>query len=99
MTTVIKAHKIRKLEKAIAGLIKYDSFLCPIRTNDPNFISHICFAMLSIISRIARGFGLLAVHLTIVRQHEGAMRIFESSFPRDTIVDVCSYHIIFGRAS
>lgn len=44
--------------------------------------------MLRILSRLAKMLGLVNVHIVVVRQRRGAMRIIESSFPQDSGVDV-----------
>lgn len=44
--------------------------------------------MLRILSRIARKLGLVMVHVTIARRRRGEIRMFESSFPQDSLVNV-----------
>ncbi|KAJ5986567.1 hypothetical protein N7451_010932 [Penicillium sp. IBT 35674x] len=41
-----------------------------------------------ILSKIAKKLGLVAVHVVVVRQRQGAFRILESSFPHDNTVDI-----------
>ncbi|KAJ6008537.1 hypothetical protein N7540_012513 [Penicillium herquei] len=41
-----------------------------------------------LLSKIARKLGLLAIHIVVVREHQGGVRILESSFPHDHLVDV-----------
>lgn len=48
--------------------------------------------MLRILSRIARKLGLVIVHVTIARQRRGKIRMFESSFSQDSLVDVRLSH-------
>lgn len=55
--------------------------------------------MLRIISRIAKTLGLVAVHVTVVRQRHGAIRILESSFPQDSLVNVRLSRTNLNRSS
>lgn len=43
--------------------------------------------MLHILSMIAKKLGLVVVHVTVARQHRGEIRMFESSFPQDSLVN------------
>jgi hypothetical protein len=44
--------------------------------------------MLSLFARLFRTFGVVAVHVTIVRQKHGSMRVTESKFPLTSPIDV-----------
>lgn len=54
----------------------------------PIFISENRFKMLRILSRVARKLGLLAVHVTVVREKSGSMRVIESTFPLSPPIEV-----------
>jgi hypothetical protein len=44
--------------------------------------------MAGFLPRIARKVGLVAVHVTVVRKKSGALRVIESQFSPETLVDV-----------
>jgi hypothetical protein len=44
--------------------------------------------MLNLLARVYRKFGLVAVHVTVVREKHGSMRVTESKFPSDSPIDV-----------
>lgn len=45
--------------------------------------------MLNLLSRIARKVGLMAVHVTVVRESHGAIRVMESNFSCEPTINVC----------
>jgi hypothetical protein len=45
--------------------------------------------MPKLLSRIARKLGVLGGYIIIVRKNSGSIRVIESKFPSDPIIDVC----------
>lgn len=45
--------------------------------------------MPKLLSRIARKLGMLGVYIIIVRKNSDSIRVIESKFPSDSIIDVC----------
>jgi hypothetical protein len=41
------------------------------------------------LSRVARKLGLVAVHVTVVRQRRGTIKVIESTFPCEFAINVC----------